>query len=175
MLYEVITLPIILNPEVLNARSTYELTKIEVKDDKVNWSTVKEAGSLPFFVEQYRWNKWVEVGRITGKGIMTESSYQVPVRLHSGENRFRVKQTDYRGKPRYSKDVVLYSSKPQVTFSPSRVDDEIVFSAPTMYEIYDVYGGIVFKGYGDKVKVSGLQNGKYYLNLDNRLATFIKK
>ncbi len=44
-----------------------------------------------------------------------------------------------------------------------------------MYEIYDEYGGIVFKGYGDKVKVTGLEKGKYYLNLDNRLETFVKK
>ncbi len=168
-------LPIVLNPEVLNARATFELTSIEVKSNKLIWSTIKEAGRLPFVVEQFRWNKWIEVGKITGKGVSSKSSYESPVRLHSGENRFRVKQTDYRGKPKYSKEITITTEKPQVTFMPNRVDDVLTFTASTMYEIYDEYGGIVFKGYGDNVKVSGLQKGKYYLNYDNKLGTFLKK
>ena len=68
-----------------------------------------------------------------------------------------------------------FSEKPEVTFSPARVDDVINFSAPTMYEIYDEYGGIVFKGYGDNVKVGGLEKGKYYINYDTKMDRFIKK
>ncbi len=168
-------LPVILNPEVLNARSTFEIKKLEIKDGKVIWSTVKEAGSIPFVVEQFRWNKWIEVGRVAGKGDAMETNYSTPVRLHSGENRFRIKQTDYRGKARYSDEITTVSSRSEVTFEPNRVDDMITFSAPTMYEIYDEYGGIIFKGFGESIKVSGLQKGKYYLNLDNRLAEFTKK
>ncbi len=167
--------PIILNPEVLNARSTFEIANISISGDKVKWSTIKEAGSLPFVVEQFRWNKWIEVGKIDGKGDAKENNYESKVRFHSGENRFRVKQTDYRGKPRYSDDVTFDSDKPEVSFSPNRVDDVINFTAPTMYEIYDEYGGIIFKGYGQNVKVSGLKKGKYYLNMDNKLAVFTKK
>jgi hypothetical protein len=168
-------LPIILNPEVINARSTYELTKLDIKDSKIYWSTIKEAGNLPFIVEQFRWNKWIEVGRVMGKGNSSETQYEAPIRLHSGENRLRIKQTDYRGKPRYSDEITFLSSKPEVTFSPLRVNDIINFSTPTMYEIYDEYGGIVFKGYGDTVKVGSIQKGKYYLNFDNRLVVFTKK
>ncbi len=168
-------LPIVLNPEVLNARSTFEITSLQIDDDKVRWSTTKEAGRLPFVVEQFRWNKWVEVGRVNGKGVVSESKYHSPIRLHSGENRFRVKQTDYRGKARFSDEITYESNKTAVTFSPTRVDDLLSFTAPTMYEIYDEYGGIVFKGYGDSVKVGSLQKGKYYLNYDNKLGTFVKK
>ncbi|TLX72113.1 hypothetical protein E9993_18780 [Labilibacter sediminis] len=167
--------PIVLNPEVLNARSTFVVSKLEVADQKIKWTTEKEAGSIPFVVEQFRWNKWIEVGRVTGKGVVVASDYQATIRLHSGENRFRIKQIDYRGKPRYSDEVITVSSKPEVSFSPNRVDDVITFTASTMYEIYDEYGGIIFKGYGETVKVSGLQKGKYYLNLDNKLAVFTKK
>ncbi|MCW3788762.1 hypothetical protein [Plebeiibacterium sediminum] len=168
-------LPIVLNPEVLNARSTFDVKLINIVDDKIKWSTMNEAGRLPFVVEQYRWNKWIEVGRVNGKGIISESNYESPVRMHSGENRFRVKQTDYRGKPRYSDEITYSSTKTVVSYSPSRVDDLLTFSAPTMYEIYDEFGGIVFKGFGDSVKVGGLQKGKYYLNYDNQLGTFVKK
>lgn len=167
--------PIVLNSEVLNARSSFVITKLEVDNDKIKWITTKESGSLPYIVEQFRWNKWIEVGKVSGKGKTDENAYQTSVRLHSGENRFRIKQTDYRGKPRYSEDVVAISSKPEVSFSPNRVNDIINFSASTMYEIYDEYGGIIFKGYGESIKVSGLQKGKYYLNMDNKLAQFTKK
>ncbi len=168
-------LPIVLNPEVLNARSTFDVKSITIADSKVKWTTINEAGRLPFVVEQYRWNKWIEVGRVNGKGIIAESKYESPVRMHSGENRFRIKQTDYRGKPRFSEEITFNSNKAAVRYSPSRVDDILTFTAPTMYEIYDEFGGIVFKGYGDSVKVGGLQKGKYYLNYDNKLGTFVKK
>ncbi|MGQ1785820.1 MULTISPECIES: hypothetical protein [unclassified Saccharicrinis] len=167
--------PIVLNPEVLNARATFEVTKLAVDGDKVKWSAVKEAGSIPFVVEQFRWNKWIEVGKVNGNGAAEESSYEAKVRFHSGENKFRIKQTDYRGKPKYSKEVTYNSNKPEVSFSPNKVDDVLHFSAPTLYEIYDEYGGIIFKGYGQTVKVSGLKKGKYYLNMDNKLAMFSKK
>jgi hypothetical protein len=167
--------PKVLNPEVLNAVASFEIKDLKVNGDKISWSTVNEAGPLPFIIEQYRWNKWVKVGEVKGKGTQTLNNYEAPVRLHSGENRFRLKQVDYKKNPRYSAEVTVMSSKPEVTFSPSRVDDEITFSAPTMYEIYDAYGGIVFKGYGDKVKVSGLSKGKYYINYDNKMERFTKK
>ncbi len=168
-------LPIVLNPEVLNSRATFEVTSIEVSDNKIQWTTVKEAGVLPFIVEQYRWNKWIEVGRVNGKGISGENKYSSPVRLHSGDNRFRVKQVDYRGKPKYSQEITFTSTKPKVSFMPTRVEDVITFSAPTMFEIYDEFGGIVFKGFGESIKVNGLQKGKYYLNFDDKLGSFIKK
>lgn len=167
--------PKVLNPEVLNPRATFRIDKLSVVNNKVNWTAQKESGQLPFIVEQFRWNKWVKVGEIQGKGTAGPNSYSAPVRLHSGENKFRIKQVDYRNKPRYSEEVKTISTKPEVTFSPTRVDDVINFSAPTMYEIYDEYGGIVFKGYGDEVKVSGLEKGKYYINYDTKMDRFTKK
>ncbi len=167
--------PMVLNPEVLKPRATFETVSMQVKDDNLIWKTKKESGSLNYVIEQFRWNKWITVGTVKGTGTENESNYKSLVRLHSGENKFRIKQTDYRGKPRYSQEVTFISTKPEVTFSPNKVDDIITFSSPTMYEIYDIYGGIIFKGYGKEVKVNGLQKGKYYLNLDNKLATFNKK
>ncbi len=167
--------PMVLNPEVLKPRATFQTVSIQVKDDDLIWNTQKESGSLNFVIEQFRWNKWISVGTVKGSGTEAGGSYSSPVRLHSGQNKFRVKQTDYRGTPRYSQEVTFTSNKPEVTFSPNKVDDVLTFSAPTMYEIYDIYGGIIFKGYGKEVKVNGLQKGKYYLNMDNKLAIFHKK
>ena len=167
--------PKVLNPEVLNAVATFDVSDMKVENGKLYWTTTNESGPLPYIIEQYRWNKWVKVGEVKGTGKQTQNKYSAPVRLTSGENRFRLEQVDYRKKPRYSQELKITSSKPEVTFSPSRVDDVITFSAPTMYEVYDAYGSIVFKGYGETVKVSGLKKGKYYINYDNKMGHFTKK
>lgn len=167
--------PKVLNPEVLNPRATFEVTDLNITNDKLSWTTTKEAGALPFIIEQYRWNKWVKVGEIQGKGSNISNAYSVDVRTHSGENKFRVKQVDYRNKPRYSQETKTIASKAEVTFSPNKVDDRIAFSAPTLYEIYDEYGGIVFKGYGAEVNVAGIEKGRYYINYDNKMERFTKK
>ncbi|MCU4174704.1 hypothetical protein [Carboxylicivirga sp. N1Y90] len=167
--------PKVLNPEVLNARATFEITNMNVTDGELTWSSKGESGELPYIIEQFRWNKWVRVGEINGTGNSAGSDYKASVRQHVGENRFRLKQVDYRKKPRYSEEVKFISTKAEVTFSPTRVDDIINFSAPTLYEIYDEYGGIVFKGYAEEVKVGSLEKGKYYINYDNKMEMFSKK
>ncbi len=167
--------PKVLNPEVLNPRATFEINNFTIIGEDLTWSTTKESGSLPFIIEQYRWNKWVKVGETEGKGSIINNDYKVNVRMHSGENRFRLKQTDYRNKPRYSDEVKSTSSKAVVTFSPHRVEDIITFSEATLYEIYDEYGGIVFKGYGNEINASSLTKGRYYINYDNKMERFTKK
>lgn len=169
--------PKVLNPDVLKPKSTFEVTSLDInKDGTVNWKTKNEAGSLDFVVEQYRWNKWVKVKSVKGKGTPSENSYSVKVPLHSGENKVRIKQTDWTKKPRYSEEKKFRSMIPPVTVSPkNKVENEITFSMETMYEIYDNYGNIVKKGIGDKIDVSGLKEGVYFLNFDNQMIDFKKK
>ncbi|PLX11940.1 MAG: hypothetical protein C0594_02985 [Marinilabiliales bacterium] len=162
--------PKVLNPEVLKPKSTYNLTSINVeKDGTLKWSTSGEAGKLPFIVEQFRWNKWVKVAEIEGKGTPTNNNYSTTVKPHSGENKFRVKQVDYTKKPRYSDEVTFRSMSPPVSLESKRVDDKLEFTMETMYEIYDYYGNIVKKGFGKDVDVSKLDKGKYFVNFDNTM------
>lgn len=170
--------PIVLNPEVLKPKSTYEVLAIDVNSEGVlSWTTSNETGELPFIVEQKRWNKWVKAGEVMGIGTPGEHSYQFKVTPHSGENTFRVKQVDYSKKPRYSESVSYVDSSVQpITFSPDRAKKVINFSGTTLYEIYDGYGNIIKKGYGNEINVINMQKDKYYLNYDNKMGeTFIKK
>ena len=97
-------LPKVLNPEVLRPRSTFDALSIEVSEDQVlNWKTVNEQGKLTYIIEQYRWSKWVKVGEVDGKGEASEQAYEFKLTPHSGENKYRVKQIDYTGKPRKSR------------------------------------------------------------------------
>lgn len=90
--------PKVLNPEALKARATFEVTSIDVdKSGLLSWSTKNEMGSLPYVVEQFRWNKWIPIGEVKGEGDMDNNTYSFQTIPHSGENKFRVKQIGYGG------------------------------------------------------------------------------
>ena len=169
--------PVVINPEVLKPISTYELVSIEVdKSNTLKWTTKNESGKLPYVIEQFRWNKWVKVGEVEGKGTEDLNEYAFKLTPNSGSNKVRVRQTDSSNKPRYSEATEFNSKKYEVTFSPTKVKKEIAFSHITMYEIYNMYGNIVMRGYDKMVDVSSLKKGKYYINYDNKFGdTFEKK
>ncbi len=171
--------PRVLNKEVLTPASTFEMQIIIAdKSGFLKWATLKEHGSLPFVIEQYRWNKWIRVGSIKGKGTEKLNRYNFSIDFHSGNNKFRVKQTGSNKKTRYSKAVEYINNIPEITFIPGnggKVVEKIFFSASTRFEIYDYYGKIIKKGDSDQIDVSSLKSGSYFLNYDNKTATFIKK
>jgi hypothetical protein len=169
--------PRVLNPEALKSRSTFEILKIAADDQGlVSWSTTNEAGDLPYFVEQFRWNKWVVVGEVQGIGSKGEHSYSLRVVPHSGTNTVRVRQTDYTNKARASNSVTFKGPEKPITFEPKKPKDFIDFSSATQFEIFDKYGNLVRKGFDKRVDVQDLEKGEYYLNYDNSFGeTFTKK
>ena len=168
--------PRVLNPEVLKPKSTFETVSIKLGNDgKVDWTSKNESGKLTYIVEQYRWNKWVKVGEVEGIGSAQENSYSFKITPHSGENKVRVKQVDYSGKPRYSKSATSLSSTSVVTFEPIKVKESITFSGETLYEVYDQFGNIVKRGFGANLDATTLKKGSYYLSYDNKTETFSKK
>jgi hypothetical protein len=164
----------VVNPEVLKPRATFEIVSVKVETTNLVWTTINEAGPLTFYVEQYRWNKWVTIAEVTGIGTSEENVYKVALRMHSGDNRFRVRQTDSRKVSKFSKEVTARNRVEPVTYKIEG-SSQIVFSRPTMYEIYDYYGRIVFKGFGDVVNIGAFEKGKYHLNFDNKQEIFSKR
>jgi hypothetical protein len=169
--------PKVLNPEVLNPKSTFKTQSISVSNaGLLSWSTTDEAGVLTYVVEQYRWNKWVYVYEVDGAGRTGKTNaYSFQVTPHSGENKFRVKQIDYTGIPRYSPAAEFTSAVSVVTGASAKVDNSINFSAETMFEVYDIHGNIVKKGYSNSIDATNLKKGIYYLNYDNSTIEFMKK
>ncbi len=170
--------PVVLNPEVLRPRSTFDIVKQNVSDDGTyTWTATNETGELPYIVEQKRWNKWVKTGEVMGKGKPGEHTYSFKVTPHSGENTFRVKQVDMTRRARISESVTFTDGGvAAVTWGPPKPKEEIVFSGNTMFEIYDEYGNIVKRGTADRVEVASLKRGTYYVNYDNKTGeTFIKR
>ncbi len=168
--------PRILNPEALKPKATYETTSLLVSPNGLlTWTTVNESGSLPFIVEQFKWNKWVLVGEVEGLGTPMENNYSFQAELNSGENRFRIKQVGYGALPKYSKTTSCLSNVPPLTFSTSKSSDNILFSGQTMFEVYDVYGQVVKKGFGKSISIANLQKGHYFLCYDNSVTEFKRK
>ncbi len=154
-------LPKVLNPEVLQTKSTFKIIDIAVdrKNNTLKWSTTNEKGPLPFQVEQYKWKKWVNIGTVNGKGTPGANEYSVEINAHSGLNKFMVKQID----------------SPEVTFSPEKPKNEIKFSAITNYEVYDFYGRLISKGRGSVIDISKYKKGDFFINYDNSMGQFSKK
>lgn len=172
--------PLIINPEVLLPRSTFVITKLDVQaNGKLAWETTKEQGKLPYYIEQFRWNKWVTVGEVQGIGTVGSHQYEFNVSPHSGKNSVRIVQIDHSGLKRPSKEVKFTSLIPKVSKNPTKVKDIIHFTAnykpiETRYEIFDAYGNIVKKGVGNAVNCKNLARGAYYINFDNTNEKFIK-
>ncbi len=173
--------PKVLNPEVLKPKSTFEIVSMSIQSDLIfKWSTKGETGKLTFTIEQFRWNKWVKVGEVEGKGTPEVNNYSFLVSPHSGKNQYRIKQVDYTGQPKLSKTVDYNCTSPEITFSPAKVSKEIEFFAgstpkETMFEIYDQFGNILKRGYASTIDASNLAKGAYYFNYDNKMGEFIKK
>lgn len=172
-------MPRILNKEVLTPTSTFEIKYIKAnKDGYLNWATINEHGSLPFIIEQFRWNKWIRIGSVSGKGVARLNKYNFNINFHSGKNKFRIKQIGSNNKARYSESVEYINNNPEITFIPGNggsVTNRIFFSSETRYEIYDYYGKLVKTGISQEIDVTKLKKGKYFLNYDNKTETFVKK
>lgn len=156
--------------------STYEILSFTIsRDGMVNWTAKSENGSLPYYVEQYIYDKWVKVGEIDGIGTPTPNSYSVPVSFHTGENKYRVRQKGYDKISRFSDAISYYSKKDAVMYTITNHNQTIEFSSDTYYIIYDPYGVIEKQGNGNSVDISDFSKGYYCLIYDNKLGGFQKK
>ena len=171
--------PKVLNPEVLRPKSTFEDVSIEIENNQVfKWSTTKEQGELTYIIEQYRWNKWVKVGEVDGKGKIETNSYKFNIgsHIHSGENKFRAKQVDYTGRPRFTKSATCINpNKLAVSIPNPKLKNTLDFSTETLYEIYDTYGNLVKKGFGQSISVDNLNKGLFYVNYDSKTGEVVNK
>ncbi len=161
--------PRVLNEDVIKPRSTFEVKSLrfDMKTSTINMETTKESGSLPYIVEQFRWNKWVKVDIIDGLGSYDLNTYSIPVAMHSGINRFRLRQRDFSNQDRFTKDIAIRSTKAVVTYEPKKPTTTITFSAETDYEIFSSSGARVLFGTGTTIDISTLPKGDYFLNYDS--------
>lgn len=160
--------PKVLNPTSLSPQATFKTKAITLDETGlISWTTTSESGSLAYVVEQYKWNKWVKIGEVQGTGTAGENNYSFKMVLTSGKNKVRVKQVGNSGKEVYSPAAEVMSNEVKPTMDFDKKSKAVKFSSQTNYEIYDKYGQLCKKGFGDKVDLSTLKKENYYLNYDN--------
>jgi hypothetical protein len=168
--------PKILNPGALEPAPSFICTKIECSSNgTLTWETTGEMGKLPYLIQQFKWNKWVNVGEQMGNGTGTKNTYKFQVQLTSGPNKFRVAQKSYEGDLRKSNVCEIASSSAPVTFKYDRKTKSISFSDETSYEMFNVYGQIVKRGRSVTVDCTALTKGEYYISYDSKTEKFLKK
>jgi hypothetical protein len=168
--------PKVLNPEALKPRPTFKTDAISITPGgMLSWTTTGESGTLPYIIEQYRWNKWVYVGEVQGVGTPGKNNYSFQVTPHSGENRFRVKQLGFGREVKFTPEVNFTSNIEPVTFTQSSDTKKVMLSGQTLYEVYDPFGNVVLKGYGSSIDLSQFKAGEYFLCYDNKMTPIKKK
>ncbi len=169
-------MPKVLNVEDLKPRPTFEMLTMNITaTGLLKWAAKGEAGVLPYIVEQFKWNKWVPIGEVLGSGTPEAHDYEFQVVTHSGENKFRVKQIGLGSYTKCSEPVILNSTIEKPKYNIPKDNNAIVFSYETAYEVYDIYGMVVKKGFGKEIRIDNLEPSKYYLCYDNQVTEFRKK
>lgn len=168
--------PVVLNPEVLKPRATFEVVSMNINSAGIlKWTTKNETGALPYIIEQFKWNKWVFVGEVQGIGSPDSHDYSFQISTHSGENKFRVKQVGLSITPKVSSAVIINSMTDKPSFMLTKDHKFIQYTNETAFEVYDAYGSIVKRGFGKQTTIDNLRKGKYYLCYDNQVVEFDKK
>jgi len=163
--------PDIINPLALKPQATFKTDAISIDDEAmITWSTTNETGVLPYRVQQFKWNKWVTVGEVQGKGNPGKHEYAFQANLVHGENRFRVIQKSGDGRVKVSPEVKVQSGTMMVSYEYDKKSNRVVFNGQTSFEVYDQYGQIVKRGHNNVVEMDDLSKGIYYINYDNTYA-----
>lgn len=168
--------PKVLNPDALKAKPTFDIKEIKVDDEGVlNWITMNEQGSIPYIVQQFKWNKWVTLGVVEGAGTSSQNEYRFKVIPVSGKNKVRVVQKSINGELRTSKVVSFDSDTDPVTFKYDSRGEKVVLSGSTSFELYDGYGQVIKRGYDSVIDVSTLEKGDYHITFDSTTGSFDKR
>jgi len=168
--------PKILNPGALEPSPSFVCTSIVCGiNGSLTWETTGEMGKIPYIVQQYKWNRWVNIGEVLGNGTNVKNIYKFQTQLTSGLNKFRVVQKSFEGDLRKSPVCEINSTAEVINFRYDKKSKSVYFSADTSYELYNVFGQVVKRGRGSSVECAALTRGDYWVSFDNQTQKFYKK
>ena len=167
--------PIVVNPEVMEQLCFFEIVSSNLTNDILTFSTHNETKANLFYLEEYRMDRWREIGIIQGKGGNETNyrTYKTKVVPYSGTNFYRVYQNDFYGDKYYSETMKFV-----VPNRPIKINEldgnHIKFNMETTFSIIDIVGTELIHGTNDVVDITELKKGKYFACFENSYASFKK-
>lgn len=176
ILYDSLFPPFIQNPEVLFPPEDLRFSKPRIRDNTLLWRVGGIMSDYPLEVQQLKWNQWRSVGEVDPLDTVEFQTYSLNVKLHSGDNEFRIKTVNFKEEEVLSKVAIFRPPNLMpVKMITTKISNEIEFSNETEYEIYGIDGNLLLKGFDRYVDVSSLSKGTYFVNFDNSTVEIKKK
>lgn len=123
-----------------------------------------------FTIKQFNYNEWEIIDTITHSANEYIELINYPLFLHSGLNKFGIYANN-----RFVNDFFVEAAKPEVKIVKKTVQNQLIFSDTTIYEVQDRYGNKLLYGRGKNIDCSNLTKGKYIVKFDNRTGEFLKQ
>ena len=162
--------PQIYNPQVLEPESNFSFVscQLDKKEQIIKWEIKGSPGKESFEIEQYRWDKWVRLGVVLPTDSVFLNKYEKSFDAHKGKNLYRIKIIDSKGMIIYSPSLKFLSRQDEIFIENKKINEEILFTGKTMYQIYDEKGVLCLSGNKILVDITSLESGKYWINFDNK-------
>lgn len=169
------THPQIINNDCLIRESAFSLPSFvyNKRSKQLEWKIADLDESCTYNVEQMLYGKWTVVKKLGTPNDMISNTF-LPVLL-SGNNLFRIAQTDQQDQTLTSQIVKLKSPNRRIMLMSDKVKEAIEFTDVTHYELYDANGFFIKRGTAQKVNVADLKKGEYWINFDGKEALIMKK
>lgn len=169
-------IPHLVNPEGLLPPNDFIFTYIRVRNQKLLWRVAGVIGYRPFIVEQYRWERWVDIEEVPVYDSLPGGTYEYSLRPHYGANQYRVVKVNALGETVVSREQTIRAyNVPRPEMVSSRVREQLEFTEVTRYEIYDMDWNLLKSGRDRYIDVSDLPRGRYMINYCNTTDTFRKR
>ena len=169
------THPQIINNDCLIHESEFSLPSFvyNKRSKQLEWKIADLDENCTYNVEQMLYGKWIAVKKLGAPNDMISNTF-LPVLL-SGNNLFRMVQTDQQDQKLASQIVKLKSPNRRILLMTDKVKEAIEFTDVTHYELYDANGFFIKRGTAQKVNVADLKKGEYWINFDGKEAIIMKK
>jgi len=165
--------PTVVNPEVFEKLCLFEIVSSKLNDNVLSFTTQYETFDNTYYIEEYRMDKWREIGEIKGEGGNGLHTYNFDVTPYLGVNYYRIFQKDFYNEKIYS-EILSFSISKKAVKIISIDSKQIKFSEKTTYSIINASGSEILHDINSIIDISNLADGKYFVCFENNYSPFSK-
>ncbi|MCX7697364.1 MAG: hypothetical protein N2Z72_06705 [Bacteroidales bacterium] len=168
--------PYVFNSDALRELKYFEFKEITIdkKTEKFSWKVNITHSKGKFLIEQYWGTQWLKIGEVKVEDSISYNSYSFVFNSNSGKNLFRITYLSPLNSISISPHI-KYTSKKQPVSIIKNTGNEISFSTTSRFMVYNTRAQMVKDGTAEKVDMSDLPSGRYFLLYDGNLTEFRKK